>query len=90
MISFQLLNSKPKGRVVVFMGSSSDEAHCEKIRKACSNLGVPCELRVTSAHKQTEQTMRMLHQYEGTLNLFIFVIVLVLYYLFHIQIPPTS
>lgn len=60
-----LLNSKPTCRVAVFMGSSSDAAHCEKIRTACNSLGVPCELRVSSAHKQTEQTMRLLAEYEG-------------------------
>ncbi|XP_005105196.1 multifunctional protein ADE2 [Aplysia californica] len=61
----QLLNSKPSGRVAVFMGSSSDAAHCEKIRGACKNYGVPCELRVTSAHKQSDQTLRLLAEYEG-------------------------
>jgi len=59
------LCAKPKGRVVVFMGSSSDTPHCEKIRAACSVFGIPCDLRVSSAHKQTEQTMRILQEYEG-------------------------
>jgi len=54
-----------RGRVVVFMGSASDSAHCEKIKKACSQLAVRCELRVSSAHKQTDQTMRILNEYEG-------------------------
>jgi len=61
----QRLNSPPVGRVAVLMGSSSDTAHCQKVKAACEALGVPCELRVTSAHKQTEQTMRLLAEYEG-------------------------
>jgi len=47
------------------MGSASDTPHCEKIRKVCKDLGVPCELRVTSAHKGTTETMRVLAEYEG-------------------------
>ncbi|KAK3741655.1 hypothetical protein RRG08_011038 [Elysia crispata] len=60
-----LLNTKPRGRVAIFMGSASDTPHCEKIRAVCASLGIPCELRVTSAHKQTDQTMRLLGEYEG-------------------------
>ncbi|KAH9507869.1 hypothetical protein Btru_053100 [Bulinus truncatus] len=61
----QLLNTPPYGRVVVFMGSSSDTQHGEKIRATCKSLGIPCDLHITSAHKQTEQTMRLLSVYEG-------------------------
>ncbi|GFS13171.1 multifunctional protein ADE2 [Elysia marginata] len=60
-----LLNTKPRGRVAIFMGSPTDTPHCEKIRAVCNSLGIPCELRVTSAHKQTDQTMRLLGEYEG-------------------------
>lgn len=48
------------------MGSASDMPHCEKIRTSCQQLGVPCELRVSSAHKGTEETMKILAEYEGT------------------------
>ena len=40
------------------MGSPSDED--------CKDLGVPCQLRVTSAHKGTEETMQIVAQYEGS------------------------
>jgi phosphoribosylaminoimidazole carboxylase/phosphoribosylaminoimidazole-succinocarboxamide synthase len=61
----KLMSTKPRGRVVVFMGSDTDALHGEKIRLTLKSLGVPCELRVTSAHKQTDQTMRLLAEYEG-------------------------
>ncbi|KAH3834391.1 multifunctional protein ADE2-like [Dreissena polymorpha] len=61
----ELLSPKPKGRAVVFMGSPTDMAHCEKIRASCKMYGVPCELRVTSAHKGTDETKNILAQYEG-------------------------
>lgn len=60
-----LLTSKSQGRVVVLMGSISDLAHCEKIKKSCANYGIPCELRVTSAHKGPDETLRIKAEYEG-------------------------
>ncbi|KAI1238317.1 hypothetical protein IHE44_0013039 [Lamprotornis superbus] len=60
-----LLKSKSQGRVVVLMGSSSDLSHCEKIKKACATFGIPCELRVTSAHKGPDETLRIKAEYEG-------------------------
>lgn len=47
------------------MGSTSDMAHCEKIKKACSSYGIPCILRVTSAHKGPDETLRIKAEYEG-------------------------
>lgn len=47
------------------MGSTSDVAHCEKIRKACGSYGIPCYLRVTSAHKGPDETLRIKAEYEG-------------------------
>ncbi|XP_061833399.2 bifunctional phosphoribosylaminoimidazole carboxylase/phosphoribosylaminoimidazole succinocarboxamide synthetase [Nerophis lumbriciformis] len=60
-----LLESQAGGRVVVLMGSTSDLAHCEKIKKACGSYGVPCVLRVTSAHKGPDETLRIKAEYEG-------------------------
>jgi len=47
------------------MGSPSDEDYCKKIAKHCKELGLICQLRVTSAHKGTEETLQILAQYEG-------------------------
>ncbi|XP_047442857.1 multifunctional protein ADE2 [Mugil cephalus] len=60
-----LLESQASGRVVVLMGSTSDMAHCEKIRKACTSYGISCILRVTSAHKGPDETLRIKAEYEG-------------------------
>ncbi|PIO30380.1 hypothetical protein AB205_0222020 [Aquarana catesbeiana] len=60
-----LLTSVSQGRVVVLMGSISDLVHCEKIKKSCANYGIPCELRVTSAHKGPDETLRIKSEYEG-------------------------
>ncbi|XP_041704692.1 multifunctional protein ADE2 isoform X1 [Coregonus clupeaformis] len=61
----RLLEPQASGRVVVLMGSISDLAHCEKIRKACGSYGIPCDLRVTSAHKGPDETLRIKAEYEG-------------------------
>lgn len=47
------------------MGSTSDMAHCEKIKKACGSYGIPSILRVTSAHKGPDETLRIKAEYEG-------------------------
>ncbi|XP_068134705.1 multifunctional protein ADE2-like isoform X2 [Hyperolius riggenbachi] len=60
-----LLTSGSQERVVVLMGSISDLVHCEKIKKSCANYGIPCELRVTSAHKGPDETLRIKSEYEG-------------------------
>ncbi|XP_074760962.1 bifunctional phosphoribosylaminoimidazole carboxylase/phosphoribosylaminoimidazole succinocarboxamide synthetase [Athene noctua] len=60
-----LLKTKSQGRVVVLMGSPSDLSHCEKIKKACATFGIPCALRVTSAHKGPDETLRIKSEYEG-------------------------
>ncbi|XP_039463295.1 multifunctional protein ADE2 isoform X2 [Oreochromis aureus] len=60
-----LLEPRASSRVVVLMGSTSDMAHCEKIRKACTSYGIPCVLRVTSAHKGPDETLRIKAEYEG-------------------------
>jgi len=59
---------EPKVKVVVFMGSPSDMAHCEKIRTVCKTYGIPCDLRVSSAHKASLETLQILAQYEGILS----------------------
>ncbi|KAM9384009.1 multifunctional protein ADE2-like [Pholidichthys leucotaenia] len=60
-----LLESQASSRVVVLMGSTSDLAHCEKIRKACTSYGITCVLRVTSAHKGPDETLHIKAEYEG-------------------------
>uniref|UniRef100_A0A7N5JPS9 phosphoribosylaminoimidazolesuccinocarboxamide synthase n=1 Tax=Ailuropoda melanoleuca TaxID=9646 RepID=A0A7N5JPS9_AILME len=37
-------------------GLKFDLSHCEKIKKACGNFGIPCELRVILPHKGPEET----------------------------------
>jgi len=61
-----LLTPPPKALVVVLMGSPTDEEHCKKIVKTCRDLGVPCQMRVTSAHKGPSETLSIIAQYEGT------------------------
>jgi len=61
-----LLTPPPKAAVVILMGSPSDDEHCKKIAKVCRDFGIPCQMRVTSAHKGTQETLAILNQYEGS------------------------
>lgn len=61
--------------VVILMGSSSDSAHSEKIAQCCRGLGLNTELRVSSAHKSPEETLRIMREYEGVMNNLVFIAV---------------
>nr|CAD7392813.1 unnamed protein product [Timema cristinae] len=61
--------------VVILMGSPSDEEHSRKIETQLKNLGVPTELRVTSAHKGTEETLKIAAEYEGSGRKVVFIAV---------------
>ncbi|CAD6190160.1 unnamed protein product [Caenorhabditis auriculariae] len=54
----------PSTRVVIFMGSASDVAFCQKIATEAKRLGVDVVLRVSSAHKTTSETLSMVSEYE--------------------------
>ncbi|XP_012288269.1 multifunctional protein ADE2 [Orussus abietinus] len=56
----------PSSLVVILMGSPNDEEHCKKIATYAQNLGLRTCLRVCSAHKSTEETLRILAEYEGS------------------------
>lgn len=51
--------------VVILMGSPSDDGHCQNIKKHCLALGLNVEIRVTSAHKTTEDTLKIVSYYES-------------------------
>ncbi|CAK9810544.1 Bifunctional phosphoribosylaminoimidazole carboxylase/phosphoribosylaminoimidazole succinocarboxamide synthetase [Anthophora plagiata] len=51
--------------VVILMGSPSDGEHCQKIANHAYSLGLKVQLRVCSAHKSTQETLRILAEYEG-------------------------
>ncbi|XP_043254508.1 multifunctional protein ADE2 [Colletes gigas] len=52
--------------VVILMGSPSDIEHCKTIAKYAKSLGLSVQLRVSSAHKGTRETLRILAEYEGS------------------------
>lgn len=51
--------------VVIVLGSSSDAAFGQKIQKHCTELGISSVIRVTSAHKSTEDTLKLVRYYES-------------------------
>ncbi|XP_011500576.1 PREDICTED: multifunctional protein ADE2-like [Ceratosolen solmsi marchali] len=59
------LVSSPSAHVIILMGSPSDTSHSESIINHAQALGLKAQLRVCSAHKSTEETLRILSEYEG-------------------------
>ncbi|HEY3198591.1 MAG TPA: 5-(carboxyamino)imidazole ribonucleotide mutase [Nitrospirales bacterium] len=56
--------TKPKGdgtntRVGVYMGSASDAAAMEEVRKTLRELGIACEMAVASAHRSPERAHKL-------------------------------
>lgn len=76
-ISEQMNNIIPPNDhlVVVLMGSATDVDHCKKIAKYCQDLGLNVELRVCSAHKSTQDTLNIVHEYESVHNNLVFIAV---------------
>lgn len=76
-VSDQLDGIMPKNDhlVVILMGSASDREHCEKIAKHCQALGLNTELRVSSAHKATPGTLKIMSEYEGLFDNLVFIAV---------------
>uniref|UniRef100_A0A1I7XBN1 AIRC domain-containing protein n=1 Tax=Heterorhabditis bacteriophora TaxID=37862 RepID=A0A1I7XBN1_HETBA len=52
-------------RVVIIMGSVSDQTYCDKIVTACKKLGLTTIMRVCSAHKSTTEVLEMVSEYES-------------------------
>lgn len=76
-ISEQMDHIIPKNDnlVVILMGSPTDAEHCEKIARHCKDLGLNAELRVTSAHKSTHDTIQIVREYESLFNNLVFIAV---------------
>lgn len=51
--------------VVVIMGSRSDRVTAEAVKASLGSFGIPCCLRIASAHKTPQQLLRMLEAYEA-------------------------
>jgi len=51
-------------RVVVILGSEHDYAFASPIRSFLDRFGVSCDIRVASAHKDSERLLRMIEDYE--------------------------
>ncbi len=51
-------------RVVIIAGSTSDDPHVNKLEAALNNQGIMVDRYVSSAHKNTYQTMEILEKYD--------------------------
>ncbi|MCF7911662.1 MAG: phosphoribosylaminoimidazolesuccinocarboxamide synthase [Candidatus Cloacimonetes bacterium] len=56
------------GYVTIFMGSTSDLPHCEKMIKAMEKYEIFTQLRVCSAHKNGERLPQILSEYNNSIE----------------------
>ena len=52
------------GKAVLILGSTSDEVFAEKITDKLSELDVPFDLHVASAHKQPKKVLEVIESYQ--------------------------
>jgi len=84
----QKVNSTPQERIlsnlkaanmikgcccVVAAGSDSDLKHMETIKAELAKYGVPCQLRICSAHKQPARLQKILERYNDSIEPIVFV-----------------
>ncbi len=51
--------------IPIIMGSKADLPFAQRIAAALGGFGIPCELRVASAHKSVAHLLRLLEAYEA-------------------------
>lgn len=76
-VSEQLSHLIPENNnlVVILMGSPADQEHCNNIKKHCESYGLNVAIRVASAHKSTEETLKIVKYYESLTLKVVFVAV---------------
>ena len=50
--------------VIILMGSKADEGHCQNIAEAVKQFGIEVNMRIGSAHKTAEHTLKLIKDYE--------------------------
>lgn len=58
-------NYQDSVHVAIIMGAASDMPHCKEIQAACSKLGIRSSFHISSAHKSTSDTLKVLSMLEG-------------------------
>lgn len=56
------------GFVAIFMGSTSDQAHCARLKEALEKYEVYVDQRVVSAHRNGEEIARMAQEYNDAVE----------------------
>jgi len=57
--------TEPYGRVAILMGAPSDLQHCNKIKAELQSMNVPTFMKITSAHKTTQDSLKTIAKYEA-------------------------
>ncbi len=55
-------------KVVILMGSKSDEEHAKRISAKLSEFGVASDMHVASAHKNTKKLLQLIEEHDASAN----------------------
>ena len=66
---FKKIMQSNKGCAVVMAGSSSDEKHIDNVVKSLEEYEIPYRIRICSAHKQPEELMEIIREYNEVCGL---------------------
>jgi len=67
------LNNSQK--VVILMGSKSDEEHAKKISGKLAEFGIASDMHVASAHKHTRKLLQLIEEHDASANRVVYVAV---------------
>jgi 5-(carboxyamino)imidazole ribonucleotide mutase len=59
-----LSSSMPVPKVVLILGSEHDQTFAAPIKPFLDRFGIACDLRVASAHKDSERLLKIIEEYE--------------------------
>ena len=62
--SFRVAVEENLGGVVILAGSGSDEKHIDKVVQEVRRYALPVEVRICSAHKQSEDLINLVREYD--------------------------
>jgi len=55
-------------KALIIMGSRSDLEFAEKIKKSLSSYSISCDLRIASAHRTPEYLLKLLKEYDSSID----------------------
>jgi len=66
---FEEIIASNKGCAIIIAGSGSDGTYINKVRESLNDYEIPHIIRICSAHKQPEELMEIIHEFNNIVGL---------------------